>query len=113
MTPAAFGADLELAERAARAAAELLMDYYGRPPEGLGSKSSATDLVSDADREAERVVREDHPPPAQSPRRLYPKKPRLMIVEATSSGTIASQLSSPAAMRRSTSRLRIGRYSGR
>ena len=58
MTPAAFGADLELAERAARAAAELLMDYYGRPPEGLGSKSSATDLVSDADREAERVVRE-------------------------------------------------------
>ena len=58
MTPPAFGADLELAERAARAAGELLMDYYGRPPEGLGSKSSATDLVSDADREAERVVRE-------------------------------------------------------
>jgi myo-inositol-1(or 4)-monophosphatase len=50
--------DLELAERAAAAAAEVLMDYYGKPPEGLGSKSSATDLVSDADREAERVVRE-------------------------------------------------------
>jgi myo-inositol-1(or 4)-monophosphatase len=50
--------DLELAERAARAAVGVLMGYYGRPPEGLGSKSSDTDLVSDADREAERVVRE-------------------------------------------------------
>jgi myo-inositol-1(or 4)-monophosphatase len=51
-------ADLELAERVARAAGEVLMSYYGRAPEGLGSKSSDTDLVSDADREAERVVRE-------------------------------------------------------
>ena len=51
-------ADLELAERAARAAGEVLMSYYGRPPEGLDAKSSDTDLVSDADREAERVVRE-------------------------------------------------------
>lgn len=50
--------DLELAERAARQAGDVLLSYYGRPPEGLGSKSSATDLVSDADREAERVVRE-------------------------------------------------------
>jgi myo-inositol-1(or 4)-monophosphatase len=33
------------------------MSYYGRPPEGLASKSSETDLVSDADREAERAVR--------------------------------------------------------
>jgi myo-inositol-1(or 4)-monophosphatase len=53
-----LNADLELAERAARAGGELLMRYYGRPPEGLGAKSSATDLVSDADREAERVIRE-------------------------------------------------------
>jgi myo-inositol-1(or 4)-monophosphatase len=51
-------ADLELAERAARAAGEVLMSYYGRPPEGLGAKSSETDLVSDADLEAERVIRE-------------------------------------------------------
>jgi myo-inositol-1(or 4)-monophosphatase len=50
--------DLELAERAARAGGEVLMQYYGRPPEGLGVKSSATDLVSDADREAERAIRE-------------------------------------------------------
>jgi myo-inositol-1(or 4)-monophosphatase len=50
--------DLELAERAARAAGEVLMSYYGRAPEGLASKSSATDPVSDADREAERVIRE-------------------------------------------------------
>jgi myo-inositol-1(or 4)-monophosphatase len=51
-------ADLELAERAARAAGEVLLSYYGRAPEGLGSKTSATDPVSDADREAERVIRE-------------------------------------------------------
>jgi myo-inositol-1(or 4)-monophosphatase len=51
-------ADLELALRAARAAGEVLMGYYGRPPEGVSSTSSATDLVSDADREAERAVRE-------------------------------------------------------
>lgn len=34
------------------------MTYYGRAPEGLASKTSATDPVSDADREAERVIRE-------------------------------------------------------
>jgi myo-inositol-1(or 4)-monophosphatase len=50
--------DLELAERAARAGGEVLMSYYGRAPSGLGSKSSDTDLVSDADREAERAIRE-------------------------------------------------------
>jgi myo-inositol-1(or 4)-monophosphatase len=50
--------DLELAERAARAGGEVLMEYYGRPPIGVGVKSSATDLVSDADREAERAIRE-------------------------------------------------------
>jgi len=51
-------ADLDLAERAARAAGEVLLSYYGRPPEGVASKSSSTDLVSDADREAERTIRE-------------------------------------------------------
>jgi myo-inositol-1(or 4)-monophosphatase len=50
--------DLELAERAARAAGEVLLGYYGQEPEGLDSKSSDTDMVSDADREAERVIRE-------------------------------------------------------
>jgi myo-inositol-1(or 4)-monophosphatase len=34
------------------------MTYYGRVPEGLASKTSVTDPVSDADREAERVIRE-------------------------------------------------------
>ncbi len=53
-----MNADLELAERAARAAGEVLLSFYGRPPEGVSSKSSATDLVSDADREAERTIRE-------------------------------------------------------
>jgi myo-inositol-1(or 4)-monophosphatase len=50
--------DLELAERAAHAAGDVLLSYYGRPPEGVASKSSATDLVSDADREAERTIRD-------------------------------------------------------
>jgi myo-inositol-1(or 4)-monophosphatase len=36
----------------------VLLSYYGREPEGLDLKSSATDPVSDADREAERTVRE-------------------------------------------------------
>jgi myo-inositol-1(or 4)-monophosphatase len=34
------------------------MTYYGRAPEGLASKTSATDPVSDADRDAERVIRD-------------------------------------------------------
>jgi myo-inositol-1(or 4)-monophosphatase len=50
--------DLELAERAARAAGDVLMAFYGRPAEGVATKSSATDLVSDADRAAERTIRE-------------------------------------------------------
>ena len=53
-----MSADLELAERAARAAGEVLMSYYGKAPEGLESKTSLTDPVSDADREAERIIRE-------------------------------------------------------
>ena len=53
-----MSSDLDLAERAARAAGEVLMTYYGRAPEGLDSKTSATDPVSDADREAERAIRE-------------------------------------------------------
>jgi myo-inositol-1(or 4)-monophosphatase len=53
-----MSSDLELAEHAARAAGEVLLSYYGRPPEGVAAKSSETDLVSDADREAERVIRE-------------------------------------------------------
>jgi myo-inositol-1(or 4)-monophosphatase len=36
----------------------VLMSYYGRVAEGLASKTSPTDPVSDADREAERVIRE-------------------------------------------------------
>lgn len=53
-----MSSDLELAERAARAAGDVLMSYFGRAAEGLASKTSPTDPVSDADREAERVIRE-------------------------------------------------------
>ncbi len=48
--------DLALAERAARAAGEVLMSYFGHAAEGLDMKSSPTDPVSDADREAEEVI---------------------------------------------------------
>jgi myo-inositol-1(or 4)-monophosphatase len=50
--------DLELAQRAALAAGAVLLERYGHAPEGLTSKSSATDPVSDADRAAERTVLE-------------------------------------------------------
>ena len=53
-----MSADLELAERAARAAGDVLLSYYGQAPEGLASKTSVTDPVSDADREAERIIRD-------------------------------------------------------
>jgi myo-inositol-1(or 4)-monophosphatase len=36
----------------------VLLSYYGQAPEGLDSKTSVTDPVSDADREAERVIRD-------------------------------------------------------
>jgi myo-inositol-1(or 4)-monophosphatase len=36
----------------------VLLAYFGRAPEGLDSKSTRTDPVSDADREAERAIRE-------------------------------------------------------
>ena len=36
----------------------MLLAYFGRAPEGLDSKSTRTDPVSDADREAERAIRE-------------------------------------------------------
>jgi myo-inositol-1(or 4)-monophosphatase len=34
------------------------MSWFGRTPQGLGSKTSVTDPVSDADREAEQTIRE-------------------------------------------------------
>ena len=36
----------------------MLLSYFGRPPRDSASKTSPTDPVSDADREAERVIRE-------------------------------------------------------
>ena len=48
---------LALAHDAARAAGELLRDLATRPAEGVRSKSTATDLVSEADLAAERAIR--------------------------------------------------------
>lgn len=47
-----------IATDAARAAGELLVERFRRPPAGVEAKSSATDLVSDADRDAETLIRE-------------------------------------------------------
>ena len=48
--------DLELAERVARLAGQLLLERFRMPATGLAAKSSATDPVSDADREAEALI---------------------------------------------------------
>jgi myo-inositol-1(or 4)-monophosphatase len=48
--------DVELAIRCAREAGALLMARFGGPARGVDSKSSSTDLVSDADREAEQAI---------------------------------------------------------
>jgi myo-inositol-1(or 4)-monophosphatase len=48
---------LGLAESAARDAGELLAARFRRPASGVGSKTTATDLVSDADRDAEALIR--------------------------------------------------------
>lgn len=47
---------IELAVGAARAAGELLLERFGAPQSGLDRKSSRTDLVSDADRDAEALL---------------------------------------------------------
>jgi len=47
---------LDLAVRAARAAGVLLVDRFHRPPSGVEHKSSLTDPVSDADRDAEALI---------------------------------------------------------
>ena len=47
---------LELAVRAAHSAGELLLGRFGGPASGVDAKSSATDMVSDADRDAERLL---------------------------------------------------------
>ena len=45
-----------LALDVARGAGSLLLERFGGPATGLGAKSSATDLVSDADRDAEALI---------------------------------------------------------
>ena len=55
-SPEILAADLELAERVARAAGEGLMQRFGGLVEGLEHKASETDPVSEADREAERTI---------------------------------------------------------
>jgi len=47
---------LPIAERAARAAGALLLERFGGPARGVDTKSSGTDMVSDADRDAERLI---------------------------------------------------------
>ena len=49
---------LEVAEEAARAAGELLVERFGGPREDVRSKTTPTDLVSEADLASERLLRE-------------------------------------------------------
>jgi myo-inositol-1(or 4)-monophosphatase len=48
---------LALAEHVARSAGAMLLERAAAPVAGVGSKSSATDMVSDADRDAESLLR--------------------------------------------------------
>jgi myo-inositol-1(or 4)-monophosphatase len=50
------GEALDLAVRAARRSGDLLLDRWRRPAEGVDHKSSPTDVVSDADRDSERLL---------------------------------------------------------
>jgi myo-inositol-1(or 4)-monophosphatase len=47
---------LEIAQDAARRAGALLLERFAEPARGVSSKSTSTDLVSDADRDAERLL---------------------------------------------------------
>ena len=49
---------LRIAVDAAQAAGTLLVPLFHAPASGVGSKSSATDMVSEADRSSERLIRE-------------------------------------------------------
>lgn len=49
---------LDVAVEAAREAGELLLERFRRSPEGIETKSSSTDLVSEADRAAEGLILE-------------------------------------------------------
>ena len=51
-----FDDDLKLALEAARVAGALLLERFGGPAQGVERKSSRTDMVSDADREAETAI---------------------------------------------------------
>ena len=57
MPPVDGAGFLDLAERAARTAGELLLELWARPARGVESKSTPTDVVSDADRESERLLK--------------------------------------------------------
>jgi len=48
---------LSVAVEAASAAGDLLMERFGGPARGVSRKSSSTDMVSDADRDAEELIR--------------------------------------------------------
>src|SRR3954452_258174 len=48
---------LEVAVAAAMAAGDLLLERFRRPATGVERKSSSTDMVSDADRDAEALIR--------------------------------------------------------
>ncbi|MDX6532897.1 MAG: monophosphatase [Gaiellales bacterium] len=58
MTAATPNELLTVAVEAAHGAGELLLERFRRPATGIGRKSSSTDMVSDADRDAETLIRD-------------------------------------------------------
>jgi myo-inositol-1(or 4)-monophosphatase len=48
---------LDVAVEAARRAGQVLVEYFRRPARGLDTKTTPTDLVSDADKNAEELIR--------------------------------------------------------
>ena len=71
---------LRIAVDAARDAGRLLTDRFRGPATGIASKSTRTDLVSDADRDAERVILE----------RIRAERPGDRIVAEESGGSAAT-----------------------
>jgi myo-inositol-1(or 4)-monophosphatase len=57
MTPTGSAELLAVAVRAAHEAGALLLERFRQPATGVARKSSSTDMVSDADRDAEAVIR--------------------------------------------------------
>src|SRR6516225_2453982 len=104
-----FGLRLTLRKRS-RASSRLYRGGFGGSPNTTRSPGQIRPLADEpaAPQSGLRLTQ----PPLHHQCFLYPKKPRWRISSATCGGTVSSQVSSPLAIRLSTSREKIERYSG-